>query len=182
MMEELREMMRSLMQSQTAREQRFAQIQEQESMMEEERRLRRQDGRLAKGSTGTNSAAEASKILAENRRLMQEQKEEQLRLQREEEEKVRKEEEMCLAEEARLIRLEERKNQIPKRKKGKLLSDFTPPPEETMLHKGKQTPCREAKIFKTLCFWGRGVRKCHGGDLWAHRSRPPLRVVELHCC
>ena len=66
-MEELREMMRSLMQSQTAREQQFARIQEQESMMEEERRLRRQDGRLAKGSTGTNSAAEASKILAENR-------------------------------------------------------------------------------------------------------------------
>ncbi|KAI9525127.1 hypothetical protein NQZ68_012641 [Dissostichus eleginoides] len=32
----------------------------------------------------------------------------------------------------------ERKNQIPKRKKGKLPSDFTPPPEETMLHKGKQ--------------------------------------------
>ncbi|KAK1885576.1 Hydrocephalus-inducing protein like [Dissostichus eleginoides] len=132
----------------------------------------------SKGSTGTNSAAEAAKILAENRRLMREQKEEQLRLQR-------KEEEMRLAEEARLIRLQEekklaeekkikdeedallaeeervkmvekvrqerervmqqnqqerreRKNQIPKRKKGKLPSDFTPPPEETMLHKGKQ--------------------------------------------
>lgn len=40
-------------------------------------------------STGTNSAAEAAKILAENRRLMREQreKEEQLRVQREEEEK-----------------------------------------------------------------------------------------------
>ncbi|KAK1904196.1 Ensconsin, partial [Dissostichus eleginoides] len=65
----------------------------------------------SKGSTGTNSAAEAAKILAENRRLMREQKEkeEQLRLQREEEEKVRKEEEMRLAEEARLIRLEEDK-------------------------------------------------------------------------
>lgn len=39
--------------------------------------------------SGTNSAAEAAKILAENRRLMREQKEkeEQLRLQKEEEEK-----------------------------------------------------------------------------------------------
>lgn len=38
---------------------------------------------------GTNSAAEAAKILAENRRLMREQKEreEQLRIQREEEER-----------------------------------------------------------------------------------------------
>ncbi|XP_065814571.1 MAP7 domain-containing protein 2 isoform X15 [Labrus bergylta] len=60
-------------------------------------------------STGTNSAAEAAKILAENRRLMREQKEkeEQLRLQKEEEEKLRKEEEARLAEEARLKRLEE---------------------------------------------------------------------------
>ena len=43
----------------------------------------------SKGSTGTNSAAEAAKILAENRRLMREQKEkeEQLRIQKEEEEK-----------------------------------------------------------------------------------------------
>lgn len=43
----------------------------------------------SKGTTGTNSAAEAAKILAENRRLMREQKEkeEQLRIQREEEEK-----------------------------------------------------------------------------------------------
>lgn len=43
----------------------------------------------SKASTGTNSAAEAAKILAENRRLMREQKEreEQLRIQREEEEK-----------------------------------------------------------------------------------------------
>ncbi|KAL3046706.1 hypothetical protein OYC64_004651 [Pagothenia borchgrevinki] len=71
----------------------------------------------------------------------------------------------------------ERKNRIAKRKKGKLPSDFTPPPEETMLHKGKQKPCREAKVFKTLCFRGRGVRKCNGGDLWGHRSRPPLRIV-----
>ncbi|KAF3842774.1 hypothetical protein F7725_001623 [Dissostichus mawsoni] len=153
-------------------EQPFSRIQEQVSLMKE-----KDD---SKGSKGTNSAAEASKILAENRRLMREQKEkeEQLRLRR-------KEEEMRLAEEARLIRLEEekklaeekkikdeenallaeeervkmvekvrqererimqqnqkerreRKNQIPKRKKGKLPSDFTSPPEETMLHKGKQ--------------------------------------------
>lgn len=43
----------------------------------------------SKGTPGTNSAAEAAKILAENRRLMREQKEkeEQLRVQREEEEK-----------------------------------------------------------------------------------------------
>ncbi|TKS72205.1 Ensconsin Microtubule-associated protein 7 [Collichthys lucidus] len=43
----------------------------------------------SKASAGTNSAAEAAKILAENRRLMREQKEreEQLRIQREEEEK-----------------------------------------------------------------------------------------------
>ncbi|XP_068596637.1 ensconsin [Brachionichthys hirsutus] len=60
-------------------------------------------------SVGTNSAAEAAKILAENRRLMREQKEreEQLRIQEEEEEKLRKVEEERLAEEARLIRLEE---------------------------------------------------------------------------
>ncbi|XP_033948523.1 ensconsin isoform X2 [Pseudochaenichthys georgianus] len=72
----------------------------------------------SKGSTGTNSAAEAAKILAENRRLMREQKEkeEQLRLQREEEEKVRKEEEMRLAEEARLIRLEEEKKLAEEKK------------------------------------------------------------------
>ncbi|XP_055080891.1 ensconsin isoform X13 [Periophthalmus magnuspinnatus] len=64
-----------------------------------------------KGATGTNSAAEAAKILAENRRLMREQKEkeEQLRIQREEEERVRLEEEKRLAEEARLKRLEEEK-------------------------------------------------------------------------
>ena len=43
----------------------------------------------SKGGAGTNSAAEASKILAENRRLMREQKEKEelLRKQREEEEK-----------------------------------------------------------------------------------------------
>lgn len=43
----------------------------------------------SKASMGTNSAAEAAKILAENRRLMREQKEkeEQLRIQKEEEEK-----------------------------------------------------------------------------------------------
>ncbi|XP_038555970.1 ensconsin isoform X6 [Micropterus salmoides] len=69
-------------------------------------------------STGTNSAAEAAKILAENRRLMREQKEkeEQLRIQREEEEKVRKEEENRLAEEARLKRVEEEKKLAEERK------------------------------------------------------------------
>ncbi|XP_031158766.1 ensconsin isoform X10 [Sander lucioperca] len=72
----------------------------------------------SKASTGTNSAAEAAKILAENRRLMREQKEreEQLRIQREEEEKLRKEEEMRLAEEARLKRLEEEKKLAEERK------------------------------------------------------------------
>uniref|UniRef100_A0A3Q3VJQ9 Uncharacterized protein n=1 Tax=Mola mola TaxID=94237 RepID=A0A3Q3VJQ9_MOLML len=72
----------------------------------------------SKGSTGTNSAAEAAKILAENRRLMREQKEreEQLRIQREEEEKLRKEEENRLAEEARLKRLEEEKKLAEERK------------------------------------------------------------------
>ncbi|XP_034738637.1 ensconsin isoform X15 [Etheostoma cragini] len=72
----------------------------------------------SKASTGTNSAAEAAKILAENRRLMREQKEreELLRIQREEEEKLRKEEEMRLAEEARLKRLEEEKKLAEERK------------------------------------------------------------------
>ncbi|XP_008273699.1 ensconsin isoform X6 [Stegastes partitus] len=67
---------------------------------------------------GTNSAAEAAKILAENRRLMREQKEkeEQLRIQREEEERLRKEEEKRLAEEARLKRLEEEKKLAEERK------------------------------------------------------------------
>ncbi|XP_077956764.1 uncharacterized protein map7d3 isoform X16 [Gasterosteus aculeatus] len=71
-----------------------------------------------KASTGTNSAAEAAKILAENRRLMREQKEKEelLRVQREEEEKLRKEEEMRLAEEARLKRLEEDKKLAEERK------------------------------------------------------------------
>ncbi|XP_061642800.1 MAP7 domain-containing protein 2 isoform X16 [Phyllopteryx taeniolatus] len=61
--------------------------------------------------TGTNSAAEAAKLLAEHRRQMREQKEkdEQLRIQREEEEKLRKEEEERLAEAARLKRQEEEK-------------------------------------------------------------------------
>ncbi|XP_041845568.1 ensconsin isoform X2 [Melanotaenia boesemani] len=69
-------------------------------------------------ATGTNSAAEAAKILAENRRLMREQKEreEQLRIQREEEERLRKEEEKRLAEEARLKRLEEEKMLAEQRK------------------------------------------------------------------
>ncbi|XP_059201745.1 ensconsin isoform X2 [Centropristis striata] len=71
-----------------------------------------------KDDAKANSAAEASKILAENRRLMREQKEkeEQLRIQREEEEKLRKEEEMRLAEEARLKRLEEEKILAEERK------------------------------------------------------------------
>ncbi|XP_047658022.1 ensconsin isoform X18 [Tachysurus fulvidraco] len=72
-----------------------------------------------KTTASTNSAAEAAKILAENRRLVREQKEkdEQLRLQREEEEKVRKEEEKRLAEEERVRRLEEEKVQAEERKK-----------------------------------------------------------------
>ncbi|XP_026185768.1 ensconsin isoform X10 [Mastacembelus armatus] len=72
----------------------------------------------SKASMGTNSAAEAAKILAENRRLMREQKEreEQLRIQREEEERLRKEEEMRLAEEARLKRLEEEKKLTEERR------------------------------------------------------------------
>ncbi|XP_075902520.1 uncharacterized protein map7d3 isoform X12 [Nelusetta ayraudi] len=70
------------------------------------------------GTPGTNSAAEAAKILAENRRLMREQKEkeEQLRVQREEEEKLRKEEEARLAEEARLKRVEEEKKLAEERR------------------------------------------------------------------
>ncbi|CAI5652556.1 unnamed protein product [Oreochromis niloticus] len=72
----------------------------------------------SKATTGTNSAAEAAKILAENRRLMREQKEreEKLRLQKEEEERLRKEEEARLAEEARLKRLEEEKQLAEERK------------------------------------------------------------------
>lgn len=72
----------------------------------------------SKATTGTNSAAEAAKILAENRRLMREQKEreEKLRLQKEEEERLRKEEEKRLAEEARLKRLEEEKKLAEERK------------------------------------------------------------------
>ncbi|XP_070693545.1 ensconsin [Pempheris klunzingeri] len=72
----------------------------------------------SKAPTGTNSAAEAAKILAENRRLMREQKEreEQLKIQKEEEEKLRKEEEARLAEEARLKRVEEEKKLAEERK------------------------------------------------------------------
>ncbi|KAM4621679.1 uncharacterized protein map7d3 isoform 2-T2 [Polymixia lowei] len=68
---------------------------------------------------GTNSAAEAAKILAENRRLVREQKEkdELLRIQKEEEERVRKEEEQRLAEVARLKRVEEEKKEAEERKK-----------------------------------------------------------------
>ncbi|XP_028315310.1 MAP7 domain-containing protein 2 isoform X17 [Gouania willdenowi] len=72
----------------------------------------------SKSSPGTNSASEAAKILAENRRLMREQKEkeEQLRVQKEEEEKLRKEEEKRLAEEAKLKRQEEEKILAEERK------------------------------------------------------------------
>uniref|UniRef100_A0A4W4HKI1 MAP7 domain containing 3 n=1 Tax=Electrophorus electricus TaxID=8005 RepID=A0A4W4HKI1_ELEEL len=64
-----------------------------------------------KATAGTTSAAEAAKILAENRRLAREQKErdEQLRVQREEEERLRKEEAQRLAEKERARRLEEEK-------------------------------------------------------------------------
>lgn len=72
-----------------------------------------------KAAAGNNRAAEAAKMLAENRRLAREQKEkdELLRVQREEEEKLRKEEEERLAEEARLLRLEEEKRLEEERKK-----------------------------------------------------------------
>ncbi|XP_069550423.1 MAP7 domain-containing protein 2 isoform X13 [Brachyistius frenatus] len=72
----------------------------------------------SKAAPGTNSAAEAAKILAENRRLMREQKEkeEQLRIQKEEEDKLRKEEEERLEEEARLKREEEEKKLAEVRK------------------------------------------------------------------
>ncbi|KAL1262139.1 hypothetical protein QQF64_007404, partial [Cirrhinus molitorella] len=73
----------------------------------------------SKAVAGTNSAAEASKILAENRRLAREQKEkeEQLRIQKEEEERLRKEEEKRLAEEERLRRVEEEKRLAEERKR-----------------------------------------------------------------
>ncbi|XP_064810659.1 MAP7 domain-containing protein 2-like isoform X1 [Oncorhynchus masou masou] len=72
-----------------------------------------------KSMAGTNSAAEAAMILAENRRLAREKKEreEALRVQREEEEKLRKEEDKRLAEEDRLKRLEEEKRLAEERKK-----------------------------------------------------------------
>ncbi|XP_062856530.1 ensconsin isoform X4 [Trichomycterus rosablanca] len=77
------------------------------------------DDSSLKSTAGTNSAAEAAKILAENRRLAREQKEreEQLRVQKEEEERLRKEEEKRLAEEERVRRLEEEKIQAEERKK-----------------------------------------------------------------
>ncbi|XP_070959562.1 ensconsin-like isoform X3 [Oncorhynchus clarkii lewisi] len=72
-----------------------------------------------KSMAGTNSAAEAAMILAENRRLAREKKEreEALRVLREEEEKRRKEEDKRLAEEDRLKRLEEEKRLAEERKK-----------------------------------------------------------------
>ncbi|XP_016148660.1 ensconsin-like isoform X10 [Sinocyclocheilus grahami] len=84
----------------------------------------------SKAVAGNNSAAEASKILMENRRLAREQKEkeEQLRIQKEEEEsargpevscldRLRKEEEKRLAEEERLRRAEEEKRLAEERKR-----------------------------------------------------------------
>ncbi|XP_046906800.1 ensconsin isoform X7 [Hypomesus transpacificus] len=73
----------------------------------------------SKAMAGTNSAAEAAKILAENRRLAREQKEKEelLRVQREEEERLRKEEEQRLAEEARVRRVEEEKRLAEEKKK-----------------------------------------------------------------
>ncbi|KAK7138090.1 hypothetical protein R3I94_013656 [Phoxinus phoxinus] len=73
----------------------------------------------SKANAGTNSAAEASKILAENRRLAREQKEKEelLRIQKEEEERLRKEEEKRLAEEERLRRAEEEKRLAEERKR-----------------------------------------------------------------
>ncbi|XP_030621670.1 ensconsin [Chanos chanos] len=73
----------------------------------------------SKATAGTNSAAEAAKILAENRRLAREQKEreEQLRIQREEEERIRKEEERRQAEEERVRRQEEERRMAEERKK-----------------------------------------------------------------
>uniref|UniRef100_A0A8C7DN33 MAP7 domain containing 3 n=1 Tax=Oncorhynchus kisutch TaxID=8019 RepID=A0A8C7DN33_ONCKI len=72
-----------------------------------------------KSMAGTNSAAEAAMILAENRRLAREKKEreEALRVLREEEEKLRKEEEKRFAEEARLKRLEEERRLAEEKKK-----------------------------------------------------------------
>ncbi|KAL7863233.1 hypothetical protein SRHO_G00122170 [Serrasalmus rhombeus] len=72
-----------------------------------------------KAVAGQNSAAEAAKILAENRRLAREQKEreEQLRVQREEEERLKKEEQERLAEEERVRRLEEEKLQAEEKKR-----------------------------------------------------------------
>ncbi|KAI9529120.1 hypothetical protein NQZ68_013427 [Dissostichus eleginoides] len=49
----------------------------------------------------------------------------------------------------------ERKNQIPKRKKGKLPNDFTPPSEETMLPKGKQKHRAETEN-SNITRWSRG--------------------------
>ncbi|XP_021439504.2 ensconsin isoform X14 [Oncorhynchus mykiss] len=72
-----------------------------------------------KSMAGTNSAAEAAMILAENRRVAREKKEreEALRVLREEEEKLRKEEEKRLAEEARLKCLEEERRLAEEKKK-----------------------------------------------------------------
>ncbi|XP_036425005.1 ensconsin isoform X4 [Colossoma macropomum] len=77
------------------------------------------DDPSSKAMAGTNSAAEAAKILAENRRLAREQKEreEQLRVQREEEERLKKEEQERLAEEERVRHLEEEKLRAEEKKR-----------------------------------------------------------------
>ncbi|XP_057205042.1 ensconsin isoform X6 [Triplophysa rosa] len=99
-----------------------------------------------KAMPGTNSAAEASKILAENRRLAREQKEkeEQLRIQKEEEERLRKEEEKRQAEEERLRREEEEKRLAEERKRE----------EEDQAHKAeeerKQAELEELQIQAEL--------------------------------
>ncbi|CAJ1058846.1 ensconsin isoform X11 [Xyrichtys novacula] len=97
---------------------------------------------------GTNSAAEAAKILAENRRLMREQKEkeEQLRLQKEEEEKLRKEEEARLAEEARLKRLEEEKKLAEERKLKE--EEDARLAEEDRLRQAEEEAAKQAELQK----------------------------------
>ncbi|XP_056898429.1 ensconsin isoform X8 [Takifugu flavidus] len=99
-------------------------------------------------ATGTNSAAEAAKILAENRRLMREQreKEEQLRIQREEEEKLRKEEEKRLEEEARLIRLEEEKKLAEERRIKE--EEDARKAEEERVRQAEEEAVRQAELQK----------------------------------
>ncbi|KAF3851810.1 hypothetical protein F7725_005165 [Dissostichus mawsoni] len=70
-------------------------------------------------------------------------------------EKVRQERERVMQQNQQERR--ERKNQIPKRKKGKLPSDFTSPSEETMLHKGKQK--HRAEVQSPRSYGGRSFRR-----------------------